>query len=189
MAWHSLHMDTPTPSLHADLNALRLEGMVILDRCLRERQAAAFERFLAVQLGAEPPPLQFLQEMAQDVQHRLQAMRQTHFDHRDGLLRRLTETAASSTPAAPMPASFSRHALEQFGHALREHDSPAAAELRALLEEALRSETDNIAQQRMLQQVHATILDWLRAFSVVAARQAQQDMSEQIVQNVWSLRL
>lgn len=182
-------MNTPTPSLNADMNALRLEGMVILDRCLRERQAAAFERFLAAQLGAEPPPLQFLQELAQDVQHRLQSMRQTHFDHRDGLLRRLAEAAAASTPATPMPASFSRHALEQFGHALSDSDSPAAAELRALLEEALRIETENFAQQHMLQQMQSTIVDWLRAFSVVIAQQAQREISEQFVQNVWSLRL
>lgn len=183
-------MEIPAPPPPSDLNALRLEGMVIIDRCLRERHAAAFERFLAAQLDAEPPPLQLLQELAQDVQQRLQAMRQSHFDQRDGLLRQLAEAAAAHTPPhSPTPAGFSRLSLDQIQHALAESSLSGTAELSTLLEDAQRAEGESIAQQRMLQQVHAAIHDWLRGFSVITARQAQHNTSTQFVQSIWSIRL
>ncbi|MBL8116018.1 MAG: hypothetical protein J0L63_00910 [Anaerolineae bacterium] len=70
----------------AEQNNLRAEAMEIFERCLTEGTPIYLEEFIQSQLWLEPPPLDLLQGLAQDVHQRLITLRETHFDVRNRLI-------------------------------------------------------------------------------------------------------
>lgn len=68
------------------MNTLRLEAMELFDRSLSERKALLMEVFIEQQLSQDPPPLDLLSQIAEDVHGRLMSLRQSHFEVRDDLL-------------------------------------------------------------------------------------------------------
>jgi hypothetical protein len=56
---------------YRNLQHLRLEAMQALERCIAETEVQIMESFLEAQLILEPPPIELLREIAEDVQGRL----------------------------------------------------------------------------------------------------------------------
>ncbi len=86
----------------ATFQTLRLEALDLFDRCLAERKPEYLERFLERQIAQEPPPLELLSQVAEDVHQRLLTLRQRHFEVCDQL-RRTLEHQYGIVPALFVP--------------------------------------------------------------------------------------
>src|SRR5690606_25880350 len=64
----------------AELNYLRLEAMDLFERCLTEGSPACLETFIEEQLSHEPPRLELLREVGEDLHQRLLSLREYHYD-------------------------------------------------------------------------------------------------------------
>ena len=64
----------------AEMNYLRLEAMDLFERCLTEGSTIALEIFIEEQIACDPPWLELLREVSEDLHQRLMALRQDHLD-------------------------------------------------------------------------------------------------------------
>lgn len=64
----------------AELNYLRLEAMDLFEACLTEGRADLLEDFIHSQMLNDPPRLELLREIAEDLYQRLEALRENHFE-------------------------------------------------------------------------------------------------------------
>src|SRR5574341_369616 len=96
----------------AELSYLRLEAMDLFERCLTEGKADYLEAFIEQQITQEPPRLQLLRDVAEDLHQRLLSLREYHFDVRDRVLRALRDDfQLDITPIAPANALENYHLL------------------------------------------------------------------------------
>ncbi|GEM_PF-4695465 len=63
--------DFPYPHYHS----LRLKAVELLESCLMEQDSQLFETFIENQLLSDPPPLDLLSDLAEDIDNRLRALR------------------------------------------------------------------------------------------------------------------
>src|SRR5687767_3679503 len=75
----------------AELNYLRMEAMDRFERCLTEGRSLPLESFVEEQLAQDPPRLELLREVAEDLHQRLQGLRENHFDVRGRALAALRD--------------------------------------------------------------------------------------------------
>ena len=86
----------------ATFQTLRLEALDLFDRSLAESKAEILERFLEQQVAKDPPPLELLSQIAEDIHQRLLALHQRHFDARDQIRRTfLHQYGLDLTPFLP----------------------------------------------------------------------------------------
>lgn len=78
--------------LYSDLNALRIEAMSLFERCVTDGTPARLLAFIEAQIAQDPPPVQLLREIADDLHRRLQSLRQLQFDLRAHTLHTLRES-------------------------------------------------------------------------------------------------
>jgi hypothetical protein len=71
---------------------LRIEAMQLFEQCLTNGDASAMMTFIERQLVYEPPRLQLLREIADDLQQRLLSLREYHFDVRERVVSTLSES-------------------------------------------------------------------------------------------------
>lgn len=64
----------------AELNYLRLEAMDLFETCLTEGRADLLEDFIQSQILDDPPRLELLREIAEDLYERLEALRENHLE-------------------------------------------------------------------------------------------------------------
>src|SRR5215813_12055956 len=84
---------TPNASFYtfAEVNYLRLEAMDLFERCLTEGKPDFLEAFVERQIMQEPPRLELLREVADELHQRLIGLREHHFDVRERAVRTLRE--------------------------------------------------------------------------------------------------
>ncbi len=86
----------------AAFNVLRHEAMTLLDQALVHGQAPIFIAFVERHMAEMPPPLELINQLADDVHQRLQLLRQTHFDLRDQMITQVrAEFDFDLTPITP----------------------------------------------------------------------------------------
>lgn len=99
-----------------EYNSLRAEAMDLFERCLMEGTPQFLEHFVQQQLIADPPRLDLLLNVAEDVHQRLMTLRESLFDVRNQLLARLLdEYGVDISHFAPA------NSVEDF-HRLQPHD-------------------------------------------------------------------
>lgn len=64
----------------AEMNYLRLEAMDLFERCLTDGNAAYLEAFIEEQISYDPPRLEVLREVSEDLHQRLLSLREYHLD-------------------------------------------------------------------------------------------------------------
>lgn len=74
----------------AELNYLRLEAMDLFERCLTDGRPERLEDFIDEQISRDPPFIELLHEIAEDLHQRLLGLREYHFDVLDRVGRILT---------------------------------------------------------------------------------------------------
>lgn len=172
-----------------EINALRIEGMALYERCMTESSTAPFERFLERHLVEIPPPVALLNEISDDLFQRLQALRQSQFELRDRLL-----YTARSEFQIELGEAFPLRDLERIGYfgqelvneqLLRALGTAERAALIASIEEARQAALRLDSQRAITERLYEGVMDWATALHVITVRGQWRTSHEPIVQNVW----
>ena len=178
-----------------ELNRLRLEAIELFEQCLTNGDESALLSFIEQQVLSEPPRLELLREMADDLQQRLLSLREYHFDVRDRVVSTFNESyGIDITPLTP-PATLERyHHLtasavlafaSQMGAALSDEDS---ALLRKMIDASLQMAAQLHSDIQLTARLHQLVQDWLEGMSVAVAKQywnARASSNEKTEGNVY----
>ena len=165
----------------ATFQTLRLEALDLFDRSIAEGKPEYLERFLEVQVAQEPPPLELLSQISEDVHQRLLAIRQRHFDARDQIRRTIQHQyeidLSLFLPSDPM--QYQRLDLEDILRFVGRQYAPLSDDnyqgLSKLLQEALANAAQIHREITLADQLDAYITDWLMALHIVSVRGAWAD--------------
>jgi hypothetical protein len=165
----------------ATFQTLRLEALDLFDRSLAESKAEYLERFLEQQVTKDPPPLELLSQIAEDIHQRLLALNQRHFDARDQIRRTFQhQYGLDLTPFLPSdPLEYHRLNLEEalsfFSQAQTHLSDEKQRALRELLQDELASAARLYIELVLAEQLYAYLMDWLMALHIVTVRGAWTD--------------
>lgn len=165
----------------AELNYLRLEAMDLFERCLTEGQTTPLEAFVEQQISQDPPRLELLREVAEDLHQRLLALRENHFNVRERVLRTVSDDfSLDLSPLIPLNALESYHRLnpddairflnEQ--NAIASHDEAA---LRIALDASLGTAAQVHRDVVMTENLYDYVMDWLMGLNATMARRFWAD--------------
>ncbi len=162
----------------AESHFLRIEAMQLFEQCLTNGDTAAMTAFIERQLLHEPPRLQLLRDMADDLQQRLLSLREYHFDVRERVVSTLNESYhVDIAPLAPPAQLEEYHHLtaEQIltfvqtqGVALSEDETTL---LRKMVDASLQMAAQLNSDIRLTIQLHTMVIDWLDGINATIARQ------------------
>jgi hypothetical protein len=159
-------------------NPVRLEAMSLFERCLSEGAANPFEAFVEEQLSHDPPEIELLRDVAEDLHQRLLSLREHHFDVRDQALRRLQDDyLIDLSPLTPPDALDRYHLLdaEEAVAYLRGQypiaDDSEALRLRRLLEASTAMATQLYHDVLMTEHLYDFVTDWVMGLCALVARQ------------------
>lgn len=188
----------PSPSqAQRDYNALRMEAMMILERCLSDENSAPFERFIEAQIAQEIPPVPLMREIAEDLHQRLQSCRQRIFDLRESILqdlKALVRIDPNHLCATQKPEYWLLHLLDECYPLVESRIAHATVETKLevfdLMGRTQQAAVIAIRQQIMFEHLYNALMDWALALGVISARTAwRAALSEHFVQNIWINRL
>jgi len=162
----------------AESHFLRIEAMQIFEQCLTNGDAEAMTSFIERQLLHDPPRLQLLRDMADDLQQRLLSLREYHFDVRERVVTMLRESYhVDIAPLAPPALLDEYHHLtidelfafiQTHGVKLSEND---ATILRKMIDASLQMAAQLSNDIHLTMQFHTMVVDWLDGISATIARQ------------------
>lgn len=162
---------------YAEQSYLRLEAMDLFERCLTEGRPDCLESFVEQQIVQEPPRLQLLQDIAEDLHQRLLSLREYHFDVRDRVLCALRDDfKVDIAPLFPANALDTYHLMQLNDalYAMRQQNPKLTDQDEELLRNMLEASVEMAAQLygdiMMTEHLHRYLLDWLGGLHVLAAR-------------------
>jgi hypothetical protein len=166
----------------AELNYLRLEAMDLFERCLTEGKADFLEGFIEQQISQEPPRLELLREVADDLYQRLLALREYHSDVMERVWRALNDDfgVRLGTVNSADPAETHRHLEhENVMQRLRDYNPQLTQADEVLLREMLDTSLQTAGQLRgdivMTELLHQYISDWVEGLNATIARRFWAD--------------
>ncbi|MBZ0290053.1 MAG: hypothetical protein K8I30_20680, partial [Anaerolineae bacterium] len=161
----------------AEMNYLRLEAMELFERCLTEGQPHALQVFIEQQISREPPPLELLREIADDLHQRLIGLREYHTDVLDRVWRTITDDFGFQ-PTALIGGDPVRE-MEKLIHQIHTSRAPLTDEEAVMLRKVLDTSLDTAAQLRediiMTEHLYGTLSDWVNAFNAIVGRRFWAD--------------
>jgi hypothetical protein len=162
----------------AELSYLRLEAMDLFERCLTEGSPDYLLAFIEQQIVQEPPRIDLLNDVAEDLHQRLIGLREYHFDVRDRVLRTLrADFHIDLTPIAPPNALNQYHLLELDAviKLVRKQNPQLTKHEHYLLRQVLEASFE-MAQQlhddvTMTETLFQYVLDWTDGLNTTSAQQ------------------
>ncbi len=152
----------------AESNHLRLEAMQLFEQCLTNGDEGPLVTFIERQLVHDPPRLQLLAALADDLQLRLLSLREYQFDVRERVVSTLQEGfGIDITPLTPPDKLTHYHHLtsdrilafiQEKGIILSDED---ALLLRKMLDASLQMAAQLHHDIRITARLHDLVLDWL----------------------------
>jgi hypothetical protein len=169
-------------SAMAELNYLRLEAMDLFERCLTEGRATFLEDFIEEQISQEPPRLDVLRDVAEDLHQRLLSLREYHFDVMERTARTLSDDfGLNMGPAAKASADASSALLDpaQVLRLVRDLNPNLSSGDEALVRRMLEMSAETAGQLRedirMTEALFGCINDWVDGLSATIARRFWND--------------
>jgi hypothetical protein len=161
----------------ATFQTMRLEALDLFDRCLAESKPEHLERFLEQQVAQDPPPLELLSQIAEDVHQRLLTLRQQHFDARDHFRRTLQhQYGFDVSPFFPAdPLEYHRLNLDEALRFIGDRNPDIRPMVRQLLQDALANATRLYVEMTLAEHLYTYVMDWLMALHIVSVRGAWAD--------------
>jgi hypothetical protein len=157
---------------------LRLEAMQLFEQCLTSGDPSELIAFIERQLIQEPPRLQLLQDLSDDLQQRLLSLREYHFDVRDRVVRTLSDSyGVDITTLAPPNDLENYHHLpaDDILSFVRERCTTLGDKdlilLRKLIEASLQMASQLDSDIQLTTQLHNLVSDWLGGMHATVARQ------------------
>lgn len=158
---------------YGELNTLRLEALNLFERCFTDGTPSALVRFIEQQIAKEPPPVQLLTEIAEELHRRLQTLRQLQFELRAHTLHTLRdEFGIDLSPLFPLNGFDHQMSVDSVFERLVPNGAPDELALRHMLETAFEASGHVAEDILMVESLYNFLIDWTRALSVLAAREA-----------------
>lgn len=161
----------------ATFQTMRLEALDLFDRSLAESKPEYLERFLEQQVAQDPPPLELLSQIAEDVHQRLLVLRQRHFDARDHFRRTLQHQYGFDVSPffPPDPLEYHRLNLDEALRFIGDRQPEIRPILRQLLQDALANAAQLYVEMTLADHLYSYVMDWLMALHIVSVRGAWAD--------------
>jgi hypothetical protein len=159
-----------------DNNPIRMQALDLFDRCLAEGDGTPVMAFIEKQIILDPPDLQLLGEIADDLQQRLMSLRANHFDTRISVVKAFATMGVDVTAAVPANALMDYHRIRpgtlitlayKQGTPLNHAET---SRLVRLVEESTRTAARLAEEIAMATALQDMINDWLDALSVTTSR-------------------
>ncbi len=161
----------------AEQNYLRLEAMDLFERCLTEGCPDYLFAFIEEQILVDPPRLDLLHQVAEDLHQRLLGLRENHFDLRNQVLQTLqNDFQVNLAVFSPADALDQYHLLSSdlIVKQVCEQNPRLTLQDQSLLRKRLESSLGMAAQlyedKAMTEGLLDYILDWTDGLSVTLAR-------------------
>jgi hypothetical protein len=161
----------------AELNYLRLEAMDLFERCLTEGSPDSLEAFIEEQISKDPPRLELLREVGEDLHQRLLALREYHYD----VLARVWGTLSQDF-GMQADSQLERHHMLDVQIVIRQlqADNPNLTQQdRVLLQKMLDTSLSTAAQLRedicMTEALYGYVMDWVDGLNATVARRYWAD--------------
>lgn len=159
--------------LFSDLNLLRREAMSLFERCIKDGSPTALLTFIEQQIATEPPPIQLLMEIAEELHRRLQTLRRLQFELRAHTLHTLRdEFGVDLSPLFPLNGFDHQMSVDSIYERLMPNGAPDELALRRTLETAFESSANVMEDILMVESLYNFLIDWVKALSVRAVREA-----------------
>lgn len=165
-----------TPFTFSELNTLRLEAMSLFERSCKDGTPAAMLSFIEQQIAKEPPPVQLLHEIAEDLHRRLQSLRQLQFELRAYTLHTLrNDFGIDLSPLFPVNGFDHHMSVDVIMERLVLNGAPDEYALRHTLETSLESLVRVVEDILMVESMFHFLTDWATALGVRAARELRPE--------------
>jgi hypothetical protein len=154
----------------AEINYLRLEAMELFERCLTEGRPNALEAFIEQQISRDPPLLELLREVAEDLHQRLISLREYRADLLDRVTRTLTDDFGMQISGFAMGdplAEIEKRVKDLSGDNLTDEEIIL---LRKMLDASFQTAGQLRQDIAMTERLHLYIVDWLNGLNATVAR-------------------
>lgn len=171
------HMNAHGLFAFAEHNYLRLEAMDLFERCLTEGSPDFLMAFIEQQLTENPPRLELLEQVAEDLHQRLLGLREYHFEVRNRMLQTLrNDFQVDLGEIAPPDALDQYHQLtpEQILQQVHKQNPRLSTQEKTVLRRVIDASLDMAKQlyhdKEMTEGFLDVIWDWTDGLSVIVAR-------------------
>lgn len=159
----------------AELNYMRLEAMDLFERCLTEGKADLLETFIEQQISQEPPRLELLREVGEDLYQRLLALEENYTDLLHRVWRALSEDFGVEIGTLDdLPESYQHLDQENIIQRLRGYNpmltSADEMMVRKMLDASLQTASQLRADVAMTEYLHQYVMDWVDGLNATVAR-------------------
>jgi hypothetical protein len=162
----------------AELSHLRQEAMDLFEQCLTSGDESRLVNFIEQQLFQDPPRLDLLRDIANDLQQRLLSLREYHFDVRDRVVKTLSESYnVDITLLAPAAQLEHYHTLtsERMLAAVREQAATLNQDeislLTKMIDASLRMAAQLSEDIQLTARLHRMVVDWIEGISISLSKQ------------------
>jgi len=162
----------------AEISYLRVEAMRLFEQCLTNGDDSAMVTFIEQQIVHQPPRIQLLRDLTEDLQQRLLSLREYHFDVRERVVRTLHDNYGVDISAIAPPTKLNQYhhlTTEQILSLVVDSDIAVGAEeliiLRKTVEASLQMAAQLFHDIQLTAHLHYLVSDWLEGMNATAARQ------------------
>ncbi len=156
----------------AELNYFRLEAMDLFERCLTEGSPACLETFIEEQISKEPPRLELLREVGEDLHQRLLSLREYHYDVLERVWTALKQDfgLALAEPFDHRQMPEADILIQRLQAANPDLSQQEEVLLRKMLDTSLEAASRLQRDVHMTEHLHGYILDWVEGLNATIAR-------------------
>lgn len=158
----------------AELNYMRLEAMDLFERCLTEGKPDSLIAFVERQISQDPPRVELLREVAEDLHQRLMGLHDYYLDIWGRTLTTLGSDFGLRFDRRTASAPFSRFEVEAIIQRVRSENPQFTAHDESLLRKTLDTSVETAVQLRadigMTERLYVYICDWVDGLSATIAR-------------------
>lgn len=162
----------------AELSHLRQEAMDLFEQCLTNGDETPLVNFIEQQLLQDPPRLDLLRDISNDLQQRLLSLREYHFDVRDRVVKTLNDSyGIDITPLTPAAQLDQYHKLttDQILAVVRKQTAAITpdeiAMLTKMVDASLRMAAQLHEDIQLTARLHRMVLDWVEGISISLSKQ------------------
>lgn len=158
----------------AELNYMRLEAMDLFERCLTEGKPDSLIAFIERQISKDPPRVDLLREVAEDLHQRLMGLHDYYLDIWGRTISTLGSDYGLEFDRKVTSAPFSRFEVENILARVKEKNPPVSSQdetvLRKMLDQSVETAVQLRADIGMTERLYVYICDWVDGLSATIAR-------------------
>jgi hypothetical protein len=158
----------------AELNYMRLEAMDLFEHCLTEGKPDALQAFIDRQISQEPPRIELLREVADDLHQRLVGLHEYYLDIWERTLTTLDSDFGLKFNLRFASSPFGNFEVEQVIEQLKtvndEFGGYDEVMLRKLLDTSVEAALQLRADIAMTERLYVYICDWIDGLNATIAR-------------------